>query len=108
MNQKLQTDTPYIHNKTLPIWIVPISGWGSESMEEASNRMHVYQKIAEDLKINIEFSSRLGTFKSYKRAPTVGKEISEHNEKTFAAYASEIGEDWQEKFNAALKKQLDK
>jgi len=108
MNQKLQTDTPYIHNKTLPIWVVPISGWGSESVAEANNRMHAYKKSAEVLKINIEFTSRLGTFQSYKNAPTVATEIREQNEKTFAVYASEIGVDWREIFSAEVKRELRK
>lgn len=106
MNDKLLTDTPYIHNKTLPIWIVPISGWGSTSMAEANNRMHAYKKSAEVLNINIEFSSRLGTFQSYKNAPTVATEIRERNEKTFAAYESKIGTDWRERFSVEVKKQL--
>lgn len=106
MNQKLETDTPYIHNKTLPIWIVPISGWGSESMVEASNRMHAYKNSAELLKINIEFTSRLGTFQSYKNAPTVATEIREQNEKTFAVYATNLGVDWRERFSAEVKKLL--
>lgn len=108
MSHKLVTDTPYIHNKTLPIWIVPISGWGSESLEEANDRMHAYKKSAEGLKINIEFTSRLGTFRSYKNAPTVATEIREHNEKTFAVYASELGADWRERFNQEVKKELGK
>jgi len=106
MNQKLSTDTPYIHNNDLPVWIVPISGWGSESLEEASNRMLAYKKSAEYLNINIEFSSRLGTFRSYKRAPSVGKEISEHNEKAFIEYEKNIGIDWRERFNEQLKNKL--
>jgi len=107
MNQKLSTDTPYIHNKDLPIWIVPISGWGSESLEEANNRMLAYKKSAEYLNINIEFSSRLGTFRSYKRAPSVAKEISEHNEKTFVVYEEIVGKDWPKRFNDEVKKKLD-
>src|SRR6478609_6796905 len=102
MNDKLLTDSPYIHNKTLPIWIVPISGWGSASMAEANNRMHAYKKSAEELKINIEFSSRLGTFQSYKNAPTVATEIREQNERTFAVYANMIGVDWREQFSAEV------
>lgn len=103
MEQKLATDAPYIHNYDLPIWIIPISGWGSDSMDEAYKRMEVYKNAAEKLNMNIEFSSRLGTFQSYKNAPTVAREISEHNEKTFTVYANAIGVDWRERFSAEVK-----
>jgi hypothetical protein len=72
------TDTPYIYSDTLPIWIVTISGWE----DEGPSRMEAYLEVAKKWKINIEFSTRLGTLHSYKRAPTVQKEIMEHNENT--------------------------
>jgi hypothetical protein len=89
------TDTPNIHSDTLPIWIVPISGWE----DEGPSRMEAYLEVAKKWKINIEFSTRLGTLYSYKRAPTVQKEIMEHNENTFAAYRKQFGNDWQQRFS---------
>ena len=94
----LETDNPYMHNDTLPIWIVPISGWGSEIIEEASQRMSAYNQVAKQWKINIEFSSRLGTFQSYKHAPAVAQKIEAHNAKTFAVYDSLFGKDWRIRF----------
>ena len=108
MNQKPATDAPYIYNYDLPIWIVPISGWGSTSMEEAYKRMEVYKNIAEKWNINIEFSSRLGTFQSYKNTPVVAEQISKHNEKTFVVYEKIFGTDWQQKFSNEVIKQLPK
>jgi hypothetical protein len=108
MAKQLITDTPYIHNDALPIWIIPISGWGSTSINKAYERMQVYKNIAEEQNINIEFSSRLGTFQSYKHAPAVAEQISTHNEKTVAAYAKILGTDWQQKFSDEVKKQLPK
>lgn len=108
MKQKLATDAPYIHNYDLPIWIITISGWGSDTLDEAYERMEVYKKVAEEMNINIEFSSRLGTFQSYKRAPAVAEQIEEHNEKTFAVYQKIVGTDWQQKFNKEVQKQLKK
>ncbi|QHT71423.1 hypothetical protein GXP67_34580 [Rhodocytophaga rosea] len=88
------TDTSIIYNEKLPVWIVPVSGWG----EEAYERMNAYKQVAELWKLNIEFSSRLGTFNSYKHAPSVAKEIREHNGKAFERYQKEFGENWQQKF----------
>ena len=89
------TDIPYIYSDTLPIWIVTISGWE----DEGPSRMEAYLEVAKKWKINIELSTRLGTLHSYKRAPTVQKEIMEHNEKTFAAYRKQFGDDWQQRFS---------
>ncbi len=97
MNQ-LETDIPYMHNDALPFWIVPISGWGSESIEKANQRMSAYNEVAKQWKINIEFSSRLGTFQSYKNAPSVAEKIEAHNKKTFAVYKSLFGKDWRIQF----------
>ncbi|WP_018343751.1 hypothetical protein [Cytophaga aurantiaca] len=108
MKQKLATDAPYMNNHDLPIWIVPISGWGSDAMEEAYTRMEIYKNVAKELNINIEFSSRLGTFQSYKRAPAVAAQIEEHNEKTFAVYEENLGKDWRQKFSEEVQKQLKK
>lgn len=108
MEQKLATDAPYINNYDLPIWIIPISGWGSDTMDEAYARMEVYKNTAEKLNINIEFTSRLGTFQSYKRAPAVAEEIDAHNADTFAAYEKTIGADWRNRFNEEIQKQLKK
>jgi hypothetical protein len=108
MNAKLETDTPYINNDGLPIWIVTISGWGSENMDDAYKRMQIYKSVAEKLNINIEFSSRLGTFQSYKNAPGVAEKISEHNEKTFAVYEKILGRDWRQKFSDDVQKKLPK
>ena len=106
MKEELKTDTPYIHNDALPIWIVPVSGWGSDGIDEAHTRMLTYKNAAQAFRINIEFSSRLGTFQSYKNAPSVAKEISEHNEKTFAAYEDVIGADWRKNFNEKVQQEL--
>jgi len=89
------TDIPNIYLDILSIWIVPISGWE----DEGPSRMEAYLEVAKKWKINIEFSTRLGTLHSYKRAPTVQKEIMEHNEKTFIAYHKQFGDDWQQRFS---------
>ncbi len=106
MDNKLITDQAYIHNDSLPVWIVPVSGWGSESIENAYLRMQVYKQVAESFNINVEFSTRLGTFQSYKRAPAVGKQIDEHNDHTFAVYAGVLGKDWQRRFIDEVHKQI--
>jgi hypothetical protein len=103
-SRMIKTDKVYIYNKKLPVWIVPVSGWGDHAVDQ----MKAYDAVAQIMKINLEFSSRLGTFNSYKRAPAVAKEINDHNENTFAAYQKELGSDWQTKFvdkvNALMKK----
>lgn len=106
VNRKIETDTPYIFNDALPVWIVTISGWGSESIEDAFKRMELYKSVAEKMQINIEFSSRLGTFQSYKRAPVVAEQIETHNTHTFAVYEKTFGEDWRIKFIHEVKKNL--
>lgn len=98
------TDTPHIHKNGLPIWIVPISGWG----DNGNKQMEAYHEVAKKWKINIEFSSRLGTFDSNKRAPFVAKEIMEHNENTFAVYQELFGSDWRQKFSKEVKASLEK
>lgn len=106
-SKKVATDSPYIYNKALPVWIVPISGWsGNDNEEEAYTRMEVYRSIAEKMKINIEFSSRLGTFRSYKNAPAVSLQISGHNKKTFAAYEQIFGAEWRQLFQQEVIKLL--
>ena len=97
--QPILTDTPYIQNETLPIWIVTIDGWGDPDIEQGQKRMKAYKTIADKWEINIEFSSRLGTLTSYKYAPSVAKEIMEHNKKTFATYEKKFGKNWQQKFS---------
>jgi hypothetical protein len=104
--KEMETDEPYMHNEALPVWIVTISGWGSESMEEAHQRMDAYKAVAEKWKINIEFSSRLGTFRSYKRAPSVSKEISAHNDQTFTVCEKLFGENWRNAFVEEVHKRL--
>jgi hypothetical protein len=106
MKNKLITDEAYIHNESLPVWIVPVSGWGSESIENAYLRMEAYKQAAESFNINIEFSTRLGTFQSYKRTPAVGKQIEEHNDHTFAVYTEILGKDWQRRFIDEVHKQI--
>ena|SRR6218665_3247000 len=86
--------TLYIYNEKLPVWIIPISGWE----ENSSDRMNAYILTAKKMKINIEFSTKLGTPNSYKYAPQVAKEIDAHNEKTFEIYRKELGEDWEQRF----------
>lgn len=98
MDNILVTDQAYVHNESLPVWIVPVSGWGSESIENAYMRMQAYKQVAESFNINLEFSTRLGTFRSYKRAPAVAEEIDQHNEHTFTSYAAALGKDWQYRF----------
>jgi hypothetical protein len=106
MKQKLETDTPYMNNHDLPVWIVPVSGWGSENTDNAYARMDAYKTAAETFNINIEFSTRLGTFQSYKNAPSVSKEIQAHNDETFAVYEKVMGSDWQQRFIKEVHKQL--
>ncbi|MCI5055574.1 MAG: phytochromobilin:ferredoxin oxidoreductase [Flavobacteriales bacterium] len=92
---ELITDTAYIYNRELPTWIIPISGWG----EDGNELMRTYHNVAQKWNINIEFSSRLGTFTSYKYAPSVSKEIQTSNDKTIAVYRRHFGEDWQQRFS---------
>ncbi len=105
-NNKLETDTPYVYNEEVPVWIVPISGWGSEGIKNAHDRMRAYLLAAEILKVNIEFTSRLGTFQSYKNAPSVSNEISAHNNHTFAAYDTLLGTNWRTTFYDEMTKHL--
>ena len=88
------TDTSCINNEKLPVWIITTSGWG----DDAISRINAYAGVARRWKLNIEFSSKLGTFTSYKYAPTAAKKIQEQNENTFEAYQKEFGENWQQRF----------
>ncbi|MCD6587971.1 MAG: hypothetical protein J7K88_05425 [Candidatus Fermentibacteraceae bacterium] len=88
------TDTSCINNEKLPVWIITTSGWG----DDAISRINAYAGVARRWKLNIEFSSKLGTFTSYKYAPAAAKKIQEQNENTFEAYQKEFGENWQQRF----------
>jgi|GEM_PF-1874324 len=100
------TDTPYIHLDGLPVWMVIVSGWGDPNLEEGYKRMLISKNIAAEWKINIEFSTRLGTLQSYKNAPAVANEIMEHNEKVFAVYEKILGKDWRQRFVQELNEQI--
>ncbi|ABG59564.1 hypothetical protein [Cytophaga hutchinsonii] len=105
-NQEIRTDGPYVYNEELPVWLVAVSGWGSEDINSAHERMRAYLLAAEKLKINIQFTTRLGTFQSYKHAPAVAKEIMQHNDTTFAVYTTKLGENWQKTFHDEMSKHL--
>jgi hypothetical protein len=94
----IETDEPYIQNAQLPNWIIPISGWGDPDMKDAHRRMHIYLSVAKEIGVNIIFSSRLGTFTSYKRAPSVAAEIKDNNNKTFLEYQKSIHPNWYQNF----------
>ena len=91
-------DNLYIKNKSLPVWIVTVSGWGDPDMDNAFQRIDAYKQVADKWKLNIEFSSQLGTLTSYKYAPLIDKEINEHNERTSIEYEQVFGKDWQQRF----------
>ncbi len=95
---QIVTDEPYIQNAEQPNWIIPISGWGNPDMDDANKRMRVYLTVAKEMGINIIFSSRLGTFTSYKRAPSVSADIQEINTNTFLEYEKNIHPNWYRNF----------
>jgi hypothetical protein len=96
------TDTSCINNEMLPVWIITTSGWG----DDAISRINVYAGVARRWKLNIEFSSKLGTFTSYKYAPAAAEQIQKHNETTFEAYQKEFGENWQQRFMEEVKREF--
>ena len=95
----MKLDNSQIQNETLPTWIVTICGWGDPDIEEGEKRMSAYKTVADKWGINIELSSRLGTLQSYKKTPSVAKEIMKHNDNTFVQYEKKFGENWRENFN---------
>ena len=104
--QTILNDTSQIQNDTLTTWIVTYSGWGVPDLEEGKKRMNAYQTVADKWEINIELSGRLGTLQSYKYAPSVVKEIMDHNDKIFLSYEKKFGKDWQQRFSVEVNEKL--